>query len=365
MKSNANHIGNEHAAFFQQHNIFDALVNNAFDFLQKAINEFDAAPKYSVIHFCAAVEMLLKARLMREHWSLIVSRPENANWNKFLTGDFMSVTMDDARARLRDIAGEEIPDDAFNSFRVLANHRNKMIHFFHPDMDEDGDARAKIVAEQSRSWFYLHRLLHRWRRYFSEFSDQIAEADGAMKAHRKYLTAKFKALKPELDAARKDGSTPIVCVSCNFKSSIPMELDNQIATLGCLVCDHSDSQVTLDCPHCAQQIVVTTEGYAECPHCEAAIEPEHLADALTDHGRAHSAFADGDDSWNPANCGACDGYQTVVKRDDYYFCTSCFDMSDEVHTCGWCNELNTGDMQYSYSTGCNHCDGSIGWDKDN
>jgi hypothetical protein len=55
-------------------NIFDALANNAFDFLNRAIADFEKYPKYSVIHFCAAVEMLLKAKLMREHWSLVVSK---------------------------------------------------------------------------------------------------------------------------------------------------------------------------------------------------------------------------------------------------------------------------------------------------
>ena len=50
-----------------QHDIFDSLARNAFDFLERGIGEFDKTPKYSVIHFCAAVEMLLKARLMKEH----------------------------------------------------------------------------------------------------------------------------------------------------------------------------------------------------------------------------------------------------------------------------------------------------------
>ena len=48
------------------HDIFDSLTRNAFDFLERGIAEFDKTPKYSVIHFCAAVEMLLKARLMKE-----------------------------------------------------------------------------------------------------------------------------------------------------------------------------------------------------------------------------------------------------------------------------------------------------------
>lgn len=348
----------------QYHDIFDSLTRNAFDFLERGITEFDKAPKYSVIHFCASVEMLLKARLMKEHWSLIVSKPDQANLAKFMAGDFISVTLEEARVRIRDVANEDIGDDAYNSFRALANHRNKMVHFFHHGLDSDEKAKAQIVAEHCRSWFHLHRLLNRWDHYFHDFGGDIARADRAMKGHRKYLAAKFKALKAELGAAREAGNAPKACSACGFKAAIPDDLDDQIALLRCLVCDHTETQVELDCPHCDEPIVMANEGYATCEHCGESIEPEHLVDALTDHAAAHIGIKDGDDSWEPANCGSCEGYHTVVKRGDYYFCASCFDISDHIEQCGWCNEPNTGDMEHSYSVGCSHCDGKAGWEKD-
>lgn len=347
-----------------QRKIFAALTRNAFDFLMCGISEFDKSPKYSVIHFCAAVEMLLKARLMREHWSLIVSRPEQANLAKFMAGDFASVTLDEARVRLRDIADEDIAEDAYNSFRALANHRNKMIHFFHADVDSDGQAKEQIVAEHCRSWFHLHRLLKRWDSCFHDFRDKIARADRAMKGHRKYLSTKFKALKPELDTARKAGQKPKPCSACGYKAAIPDNLDDQIAVLRCLVCDHTETQLEIECPHCHERIVIANEGFTTCDHCDAAIDPEQLVEALTDHDAAHLAAKDGDDSWELANCGVCDGYHTVVRRADFYFCACCFDVSDHIAQCSWCHDLNTGDMENSYCSGCNHCDGRSGWDKD-
>lgn len=346
------------------HHIFDSLTRNAFDFLERGIEEFDKAPKYSVIHFCAAVEMLLKARLMKEHWSLIVSRPEQASLAKFMAGDFISVTLEEIRARIRDIAGQDIGDDAYGSFRALANHHNKLVHFFHPEMDSNEKAKEQIVAEHCRSWFHLHRLLIRWGRYFHDFGDEIARADRAMKGHRKYLSAKFKALKTELEVARKAGNTPKACSACGFKAAVPDNLDDQIASLRCLVCDHTETQVELECPHCGEPIVIANEGYSTCEHCEQGIEPEHLVDALTDHVAAHIGIKDGDDGWEPANCGTCEGYHTVVRRGDHYFCASCFDISDHIEQCQWCNEFNTGDMEHSFLAGCSHCDGKVGWEKD-
>lgn len=335
--------------------IFDSLASNAFDFLQQGIDEFDKAPKYSVIHFCAAVEMLLKARLMREHWSLIVAKPEQAKITKFIAGDFISVTLDEARVRLQDIAGENITDEAFNSFRTLANHRNKMIHFFHEDADKDGKVKEQIVADHCRSWFHLHLLLNRWDRYFKDFSKDIKRADRLMKGHRKYLAAKFKALKPELDDKRNEGSDPKICSACNFKAAIPNAIDRYIVKLHCLVCDHLETQVEIECPQCQHSIVIVGEGYSKCEHCGQKIEPELIKDFLTEND-----VRDQDDE--DANCCVCDGYHTVINRSGNYFCVNCFDLSDRVEWCQWCNEPNTGDMEDSYWSGCNHCDGKSGWE---
>lgn len=348
----------------QQQDIFDSLTRNAFDFLERGIAEFDKAPKYAVIHFCAAVEMLLKARLMKKDWSLIVSKPDQANLAKFMAGDFMSVTLEDARVRIRDLAGEDIGDDAYASFRALANHRNKMVHFFHPGLDNDDKAKAQIVAEHCRSWLHLHRLLSRWNTYFHDFRSEIAQADRAMKGHRKYLAAKFKALKSELNAASKVGCTPKACSACGFNAAIPDALDDQIASLCCLVCDHTETQIELACPHCGKPIAIANEGYATCEHCGKAIEPEHLVNALMDHDATHIGIKDGDDRLAPANCGNCDGYHTVFRRGEDYFCGRCFDISNRIEQCQWCNEYNTGDMEHSYSFGCCHCNGRVGWEKD-
>ena len=72
-------------------NDFSLVVENAFDFFKKSLEEFDKEPKYSVIHFHAAVELIMKARLLWEHWTLIITRPETANLKSFRSGDFQSV----------------------------------------------------------------------------------------------------------------------------------------------------------------------------------------------------------------------------------------------------------------------------------
>ena len=67
---------------------FDDVVRNAFDFLGRSIDELEKHPKYSVIHFYSAIELFVKARLLKEHWALIVMKPDQADKAKFLRGDF-------------------------------------------------------------------------------------------------------------------------------------------------------------------------------------------------------------------------------------------------------------------------------------
>jgi hypothetical protein len=47
--------------------LFARLVNNALDFLQRAVDDLAESAKYSAVHFNTAVELFLKARLMHEH----------------------------------------------------------------------------------------------------------------------------------------------------------------------------------------------------------------------------------------------------------------------------------------------------------
>lgn len=298
-----------------QEEIFDSLTRNAFDFLQRGIEEFDKAPKYSVIHFCAAVEMLLKARLMKEHWALIVSKPERANLEKFIAGDFISVTLEDAHSRMSDVAGEDIGDAAYTTFRALANHRNKMVHFFHNGLERDEETKAQIVAEHCRSWFHLHRLLVRWGSHFCEFSDEIASANAAMLRHRKYLSAKFDALRPELDTARTTGNPPKLCPACDY-----MALD----------CQTSDRYLDRICRVC---------GY-EVP--------------------SQKAIQQGYEYFN-ASCANCNGAGTVFQAGFGFRCSDCDEVFDKSVICEYCNAhwVGVGEDFGDAATGCDHCGGKL------
>jgi len=339
------------------HEVFTSLTENAFEFLERSIQDFEKFPRFSVVHFCAALEMFLKARLMREHWSLIVSKVEAANRAKFQQGDFVSVTMDLSLARLREVVGLQLSIEACKSFEVVAKHRNKLIHFFHPDLSGDNNARAQIVSEQGRAWFHLHRLLTGWTE-FTNFKSKIEQAEQGLRQHRKYLKAKFDALESEIKFLREKGHEIVECPACEFAAAIDRRINPKMSNWECRVCDNQFFTVALICPRCEKESHISDD--RTCPECGEEISPEELADALEDPAEAYLVARGKIDGFSRGNCSFCDGYQTVVHCHDQYICAECFEFTDELEQCGWCSEPNNGDMDGSFYSGCNHCEGYAG-----
>ena len=109
-------------------------VENGLDYLKSAAEHLRDEPtardlKYAVLHLHSAVEVLLKARLMREHWSLVFANTGRATRSAFTTGDFTSIGLEDAIVRLGEIAEVRLTNAARNSFKRLTDVRNKLQHF--------------------------------------------------------------------------------------------------------------------------------------------------------------------------------------------------------------------------------------------
>ncbi len=189
--------------------MFDSVVANAIDFLTHSVDELETKPKYSVINFCAAIELFLKAKLMLEHWSLVTEEPNKANTSQFQAGDFKSVGIDETLRRLQNISNVRIPREAHRIFSQLREHRSKMVHFFHPDYvsDPKEETIKSIVSEQSKAWFYLHHLLARdWKTEFQDYQEEIEELHALVKEQRAYLKEKFENLLPDIEKGRNRGS---------------------------------------------------------------------------------------------------------------------------------------------------------------
>ncbi|MEU0382270.1 hypothetical protein ABZ093_34025 [Streptomyces cyaneofuscatus] len=114
-------------------------VRNGIDYLLSAVQHLTArshralfpADRDGVLHLHAATEVLLKARLEVEHWSLVFADPGKATLANFQAGSFSSTTVDGAIARLRNIVQVEISDKNRQAIKRLGDTRNAFTHYGH------------------------------------------------------------------------------------------------------------------------------------------------------------------------------------------------------------------------------------------
>ena len=152
--------------------VFERLCVSAIDFLNKSIEEIETQPKYALINFCTSLELFLKARLLSEHWTLIVTK--SPNLQSFAQGNFHSVSPMEAIKRLESMVGIKVPDAAVKAFNTTVNHRNRMMHFYNDAEHEDLSKFRELVAgEVCSSVFHLERLLNSWRHNFERFEDEF------------------------------------------------------------------------------------------------------------------------------------------------------------------------------------------------
>jgi hypothetical protein len=343
--------------------MFENLVNNAIDFLEHSIKELGTEPKYSVIHFQAAIELILKARLMKEHWSLVVSAKREPDWNEFVSGNFVSVTMDEAITKLHKVAQSGLSSAQQDAFKTITKHRNRIVHFFHKaesDRAEQGRIR-KIIKEQLTAWYYLHDLmLKQWIRTFAPWRDVISRIDRELRKNHVFLQAVFNDRKAGIESERSGGTLFIDCPACGFASERHDSEIKEAYNSDCVVCGFSETCVRIDCDACSAAGTVIFHGSSDtaCSQCDVTYGSKTLLATFVDEGEAYLAVVDGGNYPFPVNCGACSGYETVVDvGGNQYLCAECFALTDEYGVCESCHDESTELGDDTMWAGCEFCEG--------
>ncbi|MFI9730896.1 hypothetical protein [Streptomyces sp. NPDC052092] len=123
------------------------------DYLDRAVTELtegstppdERALKYAVLHLQAATEVLLKARLVGEHWSLVFKQLPKADFEAFKQGDFESCSIAETIERLIRIAQVSVSQDARGAISALTQDRNRLTHYGHTGSSFLVEARAARV----------------------------------------------------------------------------------------------------------------------------------------------------------------------------------------------------------------------------
>lgn len=342
---------------------FDALVTNAFDFLHRSIDEVESMPHYSILHFAIALELLLKARLVQEHWTLIFQDPGRADRSELDTGSFHSVSISEAIERIERILGERFGEAQKKAFQQVRDHRNRLVHAFHPRFSGtiSPDVVQKAVAEQSLVWYYLSGLLRKkWSVAFSGYSTQVQELEEELQTKGHLLRGRYEDLRPAIQTQIEAGTTFHTCPVCSFESAREKAINGELVELQCVVCSDLRNVLKLVCQACDGVVLFEDlEGVCQDPECGATVDVEEVIDTFMLGGDK--------DDWSlglPAICDFCEHVPaSVVPWGDEFLCIACLEPHEFVTYCGYCNTAMTGDTEGTYAFGCTFCGGSIGADR--
>lgn len=259
------------------------LTGNALSFLRRAvtgITSSDESPEHQVLTFAVvdlavAIEILLKARLVREHWSLLFDVVDKADESDLLQGRAKTVTPTQAIKRLANIAAvplvsaDRAKDDHAKQVERIVGLRNRAAHF---TLSAEAEAGIRVQLAGGLN-FVLWFLQTQFRDTGSEdtqrlVEDVIEDIAGELRKVDDLVKIRMAELETVLDMAS-------VCVRC---------------------------------PTCLMPTLMIGDDAATCPFCLAgSVDGETIADEYVANVLkldAYSTIKDGGD-WPVHACPEC------------------------------------------------------------
>ncbi|WP_285631681.1 hypothetical protein [Actinoallomurus iriomotensis] len=188
----------------------------------------NADEKFAILHLYAAIEVLLKVRLIQEHWTLVIADSRNASLAKYHAGDFKSVGAEEAVRRLNDICKLGLPGYRNSPLKRAEEMRNRQQHF---GLNESPIAirAVSIPAYNYLIQFIEEHLSPGSYQYERELIDAaLSEIRDRLPHLSDLIEQRYRQVEPEL------GSSPNPVIRCTRCQMMALEV---LSTGGrCSVC---------------------------------------------------------------------------------------------------------------------------------
>jgi len=291
----------------------------------------------------------MKARLAHDHWSLVVDKPGSSSLADVQEGAFKSVGFQDALTRLEKVTGIEFPAKDREVLKSVAEHRNRVVHFYHHVLDgSDVTLRLEVAKDQCRAWALFRQLLEGpWQLAFPGIASSLDTLHDAFAMNRVYLEAQFERIAGRLRAAIASGGTVEDCSTCGFTSMLIELREFDVRDGTCLVCSAGMRAVQLTCQEC-QRVFETVPDKSVLGPCGHEIGLEEMCRQL------------GLDVRRTRNCWTCAPYSGlgsvyVAHDGNRLFCMTCMQAhSPRLQECRSCG-ANWAGCDDTYVVECPTC----------
>lgn len=327
----------------------EGLIESAFRFLQKAVDEYEADHEISLVHYATFLELFLKYRLAHEHWTLIIDSKSNKphSLEKYLSGDFNSINASSIIDVIEAVTSHTFPKEEKETYNKIFNHRNKIVHYYDSNAQHNEREFLRLIL---KGWAYtIVRMENRWNIFFNAYDNKIEEFKKSITELKGFYEEIYKAKRDIIDKRITAGETVLLCYICNNESLfISEENDDPVdsAVFKCEVCEDVKKLYKVTCDKCKKVNFIRFDD-AKCTACSASIQ-EVSPDGYVAHKEGYAT------SWYCPEC----GMDVVVKRGDNFVCVHCGNTSDGIFNCGYCGSSVMGkDDHFSFLSGCGLCEG--------
>lgn len=189
------------------------------EFIAEALKELSQADsqrdlKYPILHLSTGIELILKDRLLREHWALVFEKPENASRVTYDSGNFTSVSFSSCVKRLVEICGLHITESEQSHLRQFRDKRNRIEHFGRVDSAEALKSSAarvlSFLVDFIDAEFDHERLPLDSKLAISDIQTKLSD-------FKEFVSKRLKAIENKLPT---DRSSLIECSGCAQKTAV-------------------------------------------------------------------------------------------------------------------------------------------------
>ncbi|MFD6132949.1 hypothetical protein ACFWC2_23510 [Streptomyces diastaticus] len=299
-------------------------VGNGLDYLRSVVDHLTAvdppAPrdlKYAVLHLQAAAEVLLKFRLVQEHWSLVFKEPGTATLKRFEAGDFDSCTTKAAVDRLHNVADVEVDDKGARALEALAKSRNSLQHYGLTAPAPAVEARAAEVLDFLMDFIHAELPVQPGHP-LDKVEEELAYVRARLSTIQSFLKRRHNQLRSELEKVR-DVTTQ--CVLC---AQWAVVLGSGSGPLSCRFCHHSWPTAELAAVDSGLAQAEWGVEVVQCPECCETAVLVDLATVASAPGHRHSVcFACGAGFDTLKTCESCEQHYSPGPDEDLGLCPDC------------------------------------------
>jgi hypothetical protein len=277
--------------------------------------------KYALLHLCSSIELIFKERLRQEHWSLVFKDIAKANRNAYDSGDFQSVTFQEAQDRLVSICEIEFTQKQLTDLRNLRDRRNKIEHF------SAVDSLPAVQSGVSKMVSFLVDFVE--RAFDHESLDEEEALIGTVRSMlgncNSVVEHRWKEIQSEVD----EQYSSIECPTCQQKA-----LSADGGTVKCLFCKYVADSVTA-----AEEYVSNILGlhsrYAEqkdggewpitaCPSCGSSTFVTQVPDVGDSYGAYCFTCGQEYQAGELEQCYDCGRLYNPGEEKGHHICRDCF-----------------------------------------